>query len=61
MIHLPSRFAWSHVSYTDPDVSLVQSDEDQIIGQNPPAEHDPEGEPLSTLLLGLRLKYKAED
>lgn len=43
MIHLPSRFSWSHVNYTDPDISLVQSDEDAILGQNPPAEHDPEG------------------
>lgn len=49
MIHLPSRFSWSHVSYTDPDVSLVQSDEDRILGANPPAEHDPEGEPCRVI------------
>jgi tRNA pseudouridine13 synthase len=43
IIHLPSTFTWSHVSYTDPDISLVQSDEDKILNLNPPAEDDPEG------------------
>jgi hypothetical protein len=44
IIHLPKTFTWSHVSYTDPDISLVQSDEDKILGENPAAEDDPEGE-----------------
>jgi hypothetical protein len=43
IIHLPKTFTWSHVSYTDPDISLVQSDEDKILGENPAAEDDPEG------------------
>ena len=43
IIHLPKTFSWSHVSYTDPDISLVQSDEDKILNENPPAENDPEG------------------
>jgi len=46
IIHLPKTFTWSHVSYTDPDISLVQSDEDKILGENPAAEDDPEGESL---------------
>jgi len=43
IIHLPKTFTWSHVSYTDPDISLVQSDEDKILGENPAAEDDSEG------------------
>ena len=46
IIHLPKTFTWSHVSYTDPDISLVQSDEDKILGENPAAEDDPEGESI---------------
>jgi len=56
IIHLPKTFTWSHVSYTDPDISLVQSDEDKILGENPAAEDDPEGQScflLHSILLSL--------
>ena len=43
MIIRPEHCSWSHMRYTDPDVALVQSDEDKILGLNPPAEDDPEG------------------
>jgi hypothetical protein len=51
IIHLPKTFTWSHVSYTDPDISLVQSDEDKILGENPAAEDDPEGMSCPFLLI----------
>ncbi|OCF71410.1 tRNA pseudouridine13 synthase [Kwoniella mangroviensis CBS 8886] len=38
MIIRPISLNWNHLTYTDPDVSLVQSDEDEILGQNPPPE-----------------------
>lgn len=51
IIHLPKTFTWSHVSYTDPDISLVQSDEDKILGENPAAEDNPEGTSSSPVSL----------
>jgi tRNA pseudouridine13 synthase len=54
IIHLPKTFTWSHVSYTDPDISLVQSDEDKILGENPAAEDDPEG---TSFILSLPIFY----
>jgi hypothetical protein len=56
IIHLPKTFTWSHVSYTDPDISLVQSDEDKILGENPAAEDDPEGE---SLILSLSFSHSS--
>jgi tRNA pseudouridine13 synthase len=50
IIHLPKTFSWSHVSYTDPDISLVQSDEDKILNENPPAENDPDGKLFESFL-----------
>ncbi|WVW81470.1 hypothetical protein I302_103464 [Kwoniella bestiolae CBS 10118] len=38
MIIRPVSLEWRHLSYTDPDISLVQSDEDRILGVNPPPE-----------------------
>ncbi|WWC85511.1 uncharacterized protein L201_000375 [Kwoniella dendrophila CBS 6074] len=32
----PISLNWNHLNYTDPDVSLVQSDEDKILNLNPP-------------------------
>jgi len=37
MIHLPKELSWSVLQYTDPDVSLAQSDEDELLGFDPPA------------------------
>lgn len=37
IIHLPTNLTWQHISYTDPDVALVQADEDAILNLNPPA------------------------
>lgn len=43
MIRQPKNVAWRAIRYTDPEVALTQSDEDKILGQNPPAEDDPDG------------------
>jgi tRNA pseudouridine13 synthase len=37
MIHLPKELSWSVLRYTDPDVSLAQSDEDKLLGFDAPA------------------------
>lgn len=37
ILHLPRELSWSVVRYTDPDVPLAQSDEDQLLGKDPPA------------------------
>ncbi|AFR94528.1 tRNA pseudouridine13 synthase [Cryptococcus neoformans C23] len=39
----PLSLTWTHLQYTDPDLPLVQSDEDEILSLNPPAANDPEG------------------
>lgn len=54
ILHLPKELSWSVLRYTDPDVPLAQSDEDQLIGNEPPAP-DPEGRFLALqvrLILG---------
>ncbi|WVF66366.1 hypothetical protein IAT40_001106 [Kwoniella sp. CBS 6097] len=43
MILRPISLQWTHIQYTDPDLSLVQSDEDAILNLNPPVANDPEG------------------
>jgi tRNA pseudouridine13 synthase len=43
VIHMPTNVSWEHIRYTDPDLPLSQSDEDRILGFNPPAADDPEG------------------
>lgn len=35
--------SWDHIRYTDPDIAVTQSDEDKLLGLNPPASDDPEG------------------
>ncbi|CAA7259859.1 unnamed protein product [Cyclocybe aegerita] len=37
ILHLPRELSWSVLRYTDPDVSLAQSDEDKLLGFDPPA------------------------
>ncbi|KAI0307293.1 pseudouridine synthase [Multifurca ochricompacta] len=37
ILHLPKEISWSVLRYTDPDVPLAQSDEDQLLGYDPPA------------------------
>ncbi|WVO13555.1 hypothetical protein L204_101176 [Cryptococcus depauperatus] len=39
----PLSLSWSHIRYTDPDLPLVQSDEDAILHLNPPTEDNPQG------------------
>ncbi|RXK34962.1 hypothetical protein M231_07776 [Tremella mesenterica] len=39
----PSQCSWTHIQYTDPDLALVQSDEDALLGLNIPATDDPNG------------------
>ena len=43
IVLIPAHCSWSHIRYTDPDIALVQSDEDRLLGLNPGAEDDPEG------------------
>ncbi|KAJ2920101.1 hypothetical protein MD484_g348, partial [Candolleomyces efflorescens] len=40
VLHLPKELSWSVMRYTDPDVSLAQSDEDKLLGFDPPAVSD---------------------
>ncbi|KIJ99367.1 hypothetical protein K443DRAFT_133079 [Laccaria amethystina LaAM-08-1] len=37
IIHLPRELSWSVLRYTDPDVPLAQSDEDKLLGFDPPS------------------------
>ncbi|KXN86433.1 Multisubstrate pseudouridine synthase 7 [Leucoagaricus sp. SymC.cos] len=37
ILHLPKELTWIVMRYTDPDVSLAQSDEDKLLGFDPPA------------------------
>jgi len=43
IINHPDHVSWQHIQYTDPDIALVQSDEDRILGLNPAAVNDREG------------------
>ena len=43
ILNRPDHVGWSHIHYTDPDIALVQSDEDRILGLNPAAPNDPDG------------------
>lgn len=36
ILHLPKELTWDVMHYTDPDVSLAQSDEDKLLGFDPP-------------------------
>ncbi|KAH8118315.1 tRNA pseudouridine synthase D [Phellopilus nigrolimitatus] len=36
IIHQPKELSWSVLRYTDPDVSLAQTDEDKLLGFEPP-------------------------
>ncbi|KAG8985418.1 hypothetical protein FRB90_004716 [Tulasnella sp. 427] len=36
IMHLPAQLSWSTLRYTDPDIALAQSDEDKILGFDPP-------------------------
>lgn len=36
ILHLPKELSWSVLRYTDPDVSLAQSDEDKLLGFDAP-------------------------
>jgi len=38
LLHLPKHLSWSVLRYTDPDVALAQSDEDKILGFDPPVD-----------------------
>lgn len=43
LIHKPTNVTWDHIRYTDPDLPLVQADEDRILGLNTPVDNDPDG------------------
>lgn len=34
---MPKELSWAILRYTDPDVALAQSDEDELLGFSPPA------------------------
>ncbi|KAF5390713.1 hypothetical protein D9757_002685 [Collybiopsis confluens] len=36
ILHRPSSMTWSVMRYTDPDIALAQSDEDKLLGFDPP-------------------------
>jgi len=40
ILHLPKELSWTALRYTDPDVSLAQSDEDKLLGFDPPVIQD---------------------
>ncbi|TDL29480.1 tRNA pseudouridine synthase D [Rickenella mellea] len=40
IIHRPGELSWSVLRYTDPDVPLAQSDEDKLLGFDPPVIDD---------------------
>ena len=46
ILHLPKDLSWSILRYTDPDVALAQSDEDKLLGYDPPAD-TPDGKFLA--------------
>ena len=58
IINKPEQVSWTHLHYTDPDLALVQSDEDRLLNLNPPAEDDPEGK-FRALKIELRLGSSA--
>jgi tRNA pseudouridine13 synthase len=37
ILHVPKDLTWRVLRYTDPDVPLAQSDEDKLLGFEPPA------------------------
>lgn len=40
IIHLPKYVSWETMRYTDPEIPLAQSDEDRILGIEPPQTED---------------------
>lgn len=36
ILHLPKELSWNVLRYTDPDAPLAQSDEDKLLGFDPP-------------------------
>ena len=53
ILHLPKELSWSMIRYTDPDVALAQSDEDKLLGFDPPLT-DEDG-PFMALQIRLQL------
>lgn len=39
-MHLPKEVSWRILRYTDPEVPLAQTDEDKILGFDPPAPRE---------------------
>jgi tRNA pseudouridine13 synthase len=46
ILHLPKEVSWEVMRYTNPDIPLAQSDEDKILGIEPP-QVDPNGKFLA--------------
>jgi tRNA pseudouridine13 synthase len=36
IVHVPGHLSWKHMRYNDPDIALCQSDEDKLLGLDPP-------------------------
>jgi hypothetical protein len=36
IVHVPGHLSWKHMRYNDPDIALSQSDEDKLLGLDPP-------------------------
>lgn len=53
ILHLPKHISWSSMHYVDPDVALAQSDEDQLLGFDPPLTS--ENGPFLALQIRLQL------
>ena len=46
ILHMPKELSWTVMRYTDPDISLAQSDEDELLKFDPPVM-DQEGKFLA--------------
>lgn len=56
ILHLPGDLSWQRIPYTDPDVSLAQSDEDKILERDPPPSAT--DAPSDARFLALQVKLK---
>lgn len=52
ILHLPKEVSWKTMRYTDPDIPLAQTDEDKILGIDPP-QNDEDG-----LFLALQIRLQ---
>lgn len=50
IVNRPSHLTWSILRYTDPNLPLVQSDEDGLLNLNPAVPNDPAGKFKAVIL-----------